>query len=148
MRLGRRLGVDVGAVRIGVAECDPEGLIATPVATLQVGKDSIPELNRLAQDVDAIEIVVGLPTSLSGNEGDAAMKAREFAAKMRSEITTPIRLVDERLSTVVATHAMRASGVNSKKGRASIDQAAAVVILQSALDAERTSGRPPGELVK
>jgi putative Holliday junction resolvase len=148
MRLGRRLGVDVGAVRIGVAECDPEGLIATPVATLQVGKDSIPELNRLAQDVDAIEIVVGLPTSLSGNEGDAAMKAREFAAKMRSEITTPIRLVDERLSTVVATHAMRVSGVSSKKGRASIDQAAAVVILQSALDAERTSGRPPGELVK
>jgi putative Holliday junction resolvase len=76
------------------------------------------------------------------------MKAREFAAKMRTEITTPIRLVDERLSTVVATHAMRVSGVSSKKGRASIDQAAAVVILQSALDAERTSGRPPGELVK
>jgi putative Holliday junction resolvase len=148
MRVGRRLGVDVGAVRIGVAQCDPEGLIATPVVTLQVGKDSIRELNQLVQELSAIEIVVGLPTSLSGNEGEAAAKAREFAAKMHAQIATPIRLVDERLSTVVATHAMRASGVNSKKGRASIDQAAAVVILQSALDAERASGRPPGEIVE
>jgi putative Holliday junction resolvase len=148
MRVGRRLGVDVGAVRIGVAQCDPEGLIATPVVTLQVGKDSIRELNQLVRELSAIEIVVGLPTSLSGNEGEAAAKAREFAAKMHAQIATPIRLVDERLSTVVATHAMRASGVNSKKGRASIDQAAAVVILQSALDAERASGRPPGEIVE
>jgi putative Holliday junction resolvase len=148
MRAGRRLGVDVGSVRIGVAQCDPEGLIATPVVTLQVGRDPIKELNQLVQETDAIEIVVGLPTSLSGNEGEAAVKAREFAMKMHGEISTPIRLVDERFSTVVATHAMRASGVNAKNGRASIDQAAAVVILQSALDAERASGRPPGEIVK
>lgn len=147
MRVGRRLGIDVGAVRIGVAQCDPEGLIATPVVTLPVGQDSIKELRRLAQESEAIEIVVGLPTSLSGIEGEAAQKARDFAAKIRGEILTPIRLVDERLSTVVATHAMRQSGVRAKKGRASIDQAAAVVILQSALDAERVSGRPPGEVV-
>lgn len=147
MRLGRRLGIDVGSVRIGVAQCDPEGLIATPVATLQADQDSIRELRRLAEEIEAVEIVVGLPTSLSGHEGDAAEKAREFVSRMRLEITTPIRLVDERLSTVVATHAMRQSGVNAKKGRVSIDQAAAVVILQSALDAERVSGRPPGEAV-
>ncbi len=147
MRLGRRLGIDVGSVRIGVAQCDPEGLIATPVVTLQADQDSIRELRRLAEEIEAVEIVVGLPTSLSGHEGEAAEKAREFVARMRLEITTPIRLVDERLSTVVATHAMRQSGVNAKKGRVSIDQAAAVVILQSALDAERVSGRPPGEAV-
>lgn len=147
MRLGRRLGVDVGAVRIGVAQCDPEGLIATPVATLKADQNSFKELARLAADIEVIEIIIGLPTSLSGNEGEAADKAREFAGKLRSEIVTPIRLVDERLSTVVATHAMRASGVDAKKGRVNIDQAAAVVILQSALDAERVSGRPPGEVV-
>ncbi|OIQ76625.1 putative holliday junction resolvase [mine drainage metagenome] len=147
MRLGRRLGVDVGAVRVGVAQCDPEGLIATPVATVKAGENSIKELSRLVTDSEVIEVIIGLPTSLSGNEGEAAEKARDFAAKLRSEIAIPIRLVDERLSTVVATHAMRASGVNAKKGRVNIDQVAAVVILQSALDAERVSGRPPGEVV-
>jgi len=147
MRLGRRLAVDVGAVRIGVAQCDPEGLIATPVVTLPADKNAIKALNQLALDLNAIEILVGLPTSLSGKEGEAAEKAREFALNMQDNIQTPIRLVDERLSTVVATHAMRASGVNARKGRVSIDQAAAVVILQSALDAERMSGRPPGEVV-
>jgi putative Holliday junction resolvase len=141
------MGVDVGTVRIGVAQSDPDGLIATPVATIQVSKDCLEELNQLLQEIGAIEIVVGLPTSLSGAEGEAAAKAREFARKMHNQISTPIRLVDERLSTVVASNAMRASGVNSKKGRANIDQAAAVVILQAALDYERTTGRPPGELV-
>ena len=147
MRLGRRLGVDVGDVRIGVAQSDPEGLIATPIATLKVDQDFMGQLFRLVKETQAIEIVLGLPISLSGIEGEAALKARQFAARIRDEISTPIRLVDERLSTVVATHAMRESGVNSKKGRAKIDQVAAVVILQSALDAERSSGRPPGELV-
>jgi putative Holliday junction resolvase len=147
MRKGRRMGVDVGTVRIGVAESDPDGLIATPVATIQVSKDCLEELNQLLQEIGAIEIVVGLPTSLSGAEGEAAAKAREFSMKMHNQISTPIRLVDERLSTVVASNAMRASGVNSKKGRVNIDQAAAVVILQAALDSERTTGRPPGELV-
>lgn len=147
MRVGRRLGVDVGEVRIGIAQSDPDGLIATPVATLKVEQDFMHELLRLVEETEAIEIVLGLPISLSGIEGGAALKAREFAARIRREIATPIRLVDERLSTVVATHAMRESGINSKKGRANIDQAAAVVILQSALDAERASGRPPGEVV-
>ena len=147
MRSGRRLGVDVGDVRIGVAQSDPEGLIATPVATLKVNQDPMGELRRLVDETQAIEIVLGLPVSLSGIEGEAALTARQFAARIRTEISTPIRLVDERLSTVVATHAMRESGVNAKKGRRNIDQVAAVVILQSALDAERSSGRPPGELV-
>jgi putative Holliday junction resolvase len=147
MRLGRRLGVDVGDVRIGVAQSDPEGLLATPITTLKADQDFMGELCRLVKQTQAIEIVLGLPISLSGMEGEAAFKARQFAARIREEITTPIRLVDERLSTVVATHAMRKSGVNSKKGRAKIDQVSAVVILQSALDAERFSGQPPGELV-
>jgi len=147
MRTGRRLGVDVGAVRIGVAQCDPEGLIATPLETLQAGKRALTQLIELATAAEVLEIVVGLPTSLSGNEGEAATKAREFAMKLHGLTEIPIRMVDERLSTVVATHAMRDSGVSARKGRSSIDQAAAVVILQSALEAERTSGRPPGELI-
>jgi len=147
MRLGRRLGVDVGAVRIGVSQSDPEGLIATPVMTLPADRNTLKELSLLVDQTEAIEIVIGLPTSMSGKEGEAAEKARDFALKLKAHLPTPIRLVDERLSTVVATHAMRASGVNAKKGRVSIDQAAAVVILQSALDAERMTGRAPGEIV-
>ena len=148
MRFGRRLGVDVGSVRIGVAQCDPEGLIATPVVTLKADHDSIKELHRLVEEIEVIEIVIGLPTSLSGNAGEAAQKARDFAMKMHQEIPIPIRLVDERLSTVVATRSLRESGVNADKGLVSIDRGAAVVILQSALDAERLSGRPPGELIQ
>ncbi|HUW77962.1 MAG TPA: Holliday junction resolvase RuvX [Candidatus Nanopelagicaceae bacterium] len=148
MRSGRRLGVDVGTVRIGLAQCDPEALLATPLVTITAGKKPIEEICRIAEEISAIEIIVGLPTSLSGHEGDAASKAREFAHKLHEQTPIPVRLVDERLSTVVATHAMRASRVNSRKARSSIDQAAAVVILQSALDAERGSGKVPGELLR
>ncbi len=147
MRIGRRLGVDVGRVRIGVAQCDPEGLIATPLETVQAGKRAVSRLIELATAAEVLEVVVGLPTSLSGNEGEAAIHAREFARKLHGRTQIPIRLVDERLSTVIATGAMHEAGVSSRKGRANIDQAAAVVILQSALEAERSSGHPPGELI-
>jgi putative Holliday junction resolvase len=103
----------------------------------------------LAEEYEALEVVVGLPRSLSGAEGPAAAKIRAYAAELARRLrTVPVRLVDERLSTVSATHGLRASGVSSKKGRAVVDQAAAVVILQDALDAERTSGRPPGTTVQ
>lgn len=147
MRTGRRLGVDVGRVRIGVAQSDPEGRIATPLETVQAGKRAASRLIELATAAEVLEIVVGLPTLLSGNEGEAAIHARGFAMKLHGLTQIPIRLVDERLSTVIATSAMHEAGVSSRKGRASIDQAAAVVILQSALEAERNSGRPPGELI-
>ncbi|MCX9193041.1 Holliday junction resolvase RuvX [Carbonactinospora thermoautotrophica] len=149
MRPGVRLGVDVGTVRIGVASCDPHGLLATPVETVRRGRGDLNRIARLVTELGAIEVVVGLPRSLSGREGPAAQAAREFAARLARRIApVPVRLVDERLSTVTAQRGMHEVGVSSRKGRAVIDQAAAVVILQSALDAERTAGSPPGQIVQ
>ncbi|MFF5425075.1 MULTISPECIES: Holliday junction resolvase RuvX [unclassified Streptomyces] len=151
MRRGRRLAVDVGDARIGVASCDPDGVLATPVETVP-GRD-VPaahrRLRRLVEEYEPIEVVVGLPRSLSGREGPAAAKVRAFAREMAKGIApVPVRLVDERMTTVSATHGLRASGVKAKKGRSVIDQAAAVIILQNALESERVSGNPPGEGVE
>jgi putative Holliday junction resolvase len=151
MRRGRRIALDVGEARIGVASCDPDGVLATPVETVP-GRDAPAALRRLfaiVGEYEPIEVVVGLPRSLSGNEGPAAAKARAFAQDVANIISpVPVRLVDERMTTVTATHGLRASGVKAKKGRAVVDQAAAVVILQSALEAERVSGNAPGESVE
>jgi putative holliday junction resolvase len=151
MRRGRRIAVDVGDARIGVASCDPDGLLATPVETVP-GKDAPAARRRIGAIVaeyEPIELVVGLPRSLSGAEGPAAAKVRAFAGELAKLVApVPVRLVDERMSTVTAAQGMRASGVKAKKGRARIDQAAAVVILQSALETERVSGSPPGEHVE
>ncbi|GAA1907800.1 Holliday junction resolvase RuvX [Streptantibioticus ferralitis] len=151
MRRGRRIAVDVGDARIGVASCDPDGLIATPVETVP-GRDAPAARRRIVaivEEYEPIEVVIGLPRSLSGGEGPAAAKARAFADDVAKLIApVPVRLVDERMSTVTATHGLRASGVKARKGRSVVDQAAAVVILQSALETERVSGRPPGETVE
>ncbi|WP_328473855.1 Holliday junction resolvase RuvX [Streptomyces sp. NBC_00448] len=151
MRRGRRLAVDVGDARIGVASCDPDGILATPVETVP-GRDVPAAQRRLAAlvaEYDPIEVVVGLPRSLNGTEGPAAAKVRGFALAVAKIIApVPVRLVDERMSTVTATHGLRASGVSAKKGRSVVDQAAAVVILQSALETERVSGTAPGENVE
>ncbi len=151
MRRGRRIAVDVGDARIGVASCDPDGVLATPVETVP-GRDAPAARRRIAAIVaeyEPIEVVVGLPRSLSGREGPAAAKARAFAGDVAKIIApVPVRLVDERMTTVTAAQGLRASGVSARKGRSVVDQAAAVVILQSALEAERGSGRPPGESVE
>ncbi|MFF5976099.1 Holliday junction resolvase RuvX [Streptomyces sp. NPDC012769] len=151
MRRGRRIAVDVGDARIGVASCDPDGVLATPVETVP-GRD-IPaahrRLRQIVEEYEPIEVVVGLPRSLSGREGPAATKVRAFAREMAKGIApVPVRLVDERMTTVTATQGLRASGVKAKKGRSVIDQAAAVIILQAALESERVSGNPPGEGVE
>lgn len=151
MRRGRRLAVDVGEARIGVAACDPDGILATPVETVP-GRDVPAALRRLAAlvaEYEPIEVVVGLPRSLNGTEGPAAAKARAFAGNVAKVIApVPVRLVDERMTTVTAAQGLRASGVKAKKGRSVVDQAAAVVILQSALETERVSGKAPGENVE
>ncbi|MER5745496.1 Holliday junction resolvase RuvX [Streptomyces sp. NPDC059913] len=151
MRRGRRLAIDVGDARIGVASCDPDGILATPVETVP-GRD-VPaahrRLGQIVEEYEPIEIIIGLPRSLGGGEGPAAAKIRVFAQEVaRSAAPVPVRLVDERMTTVTASQGLRASGVKSKKGRSVIDQAAAVVILQNALESERASGRPPGEAVE
>ena len=100
-------------------------------------------------DAWPIEVVVGLPRSLKGGEGPAAVKVRGFAQDLaRSIAPVAVRLLDERMTTVTAGQGLRASGVKSKKGRSVIDQAAAVIILQQALESERVSGNPPGEGVE
>ena len=151
MRRGVRLGVDVGAVRVGLAASDPDGLIATPVQTLARDLAGSGDLHQIAAEVRerrALEVLVGLPRSLSGAEGPAAVAAREYAGALAALVEVPVRMVDERLSTVEATRSLRESGVKGRKQRARIDQAAAVVLLQTALETERASGRPAGSLVQ
>ncbi|MFD1931857.1 MULTISPECIES: Holliday junction resolvase RuvX [Nonomuraea] len=148
MRFGARLGVDVGSVRIGVARSDPSGMLATPVETVRRGAGDLDRIAVLADEHAAIEVIVGLPTSLSGREGQAAALARSFAADLAVRLApVPVRLFDERLTTVAAQQGLRASGVKAKKQRSVVDQAAAVVLLQDALDAERATDRPPGRPV-
>lgn len=146
MRRGVRLGVDVGKARVGVARCDLDGLLATPVETIQRAQvDPVARLTQLAQELGAVEAVVGLPLSLSGGDTPSTEDARQMAQALAQAL--PVRLVDERLSTVTASAGMRASGRSARQQRSQIDQAAAVVILQHALDSERTAGRAPGELL-
>ena len=147
-RPGVRIGVDAGDVRVGVARSDPDGLLATPVATL-TGEPAevVDRIRALADREAAVEVVVGLPRSLSGREGPAAAKVRAFAARLAGALAVPVRLIDERLSTVTAESVLRGRGRKGASRRAVVDQAAAVVILQHALDTERSTGAAPGELV-
>lgn len=147
MRQGRRVGVDVGDVRIGVAVSDPDGMLATPLETVPAGRDAMARLAEIVAEHETLECVVGLPLSLSGREGPAAVKVRAFAGGLRDAIApVPVRLVDERMSTMTADGQLRESGRFGAGKRAIIDQAAATVILQAALDAERTRGTAPGEI--
>ncbi|GAA4635596.1 Holliday junction resolvase RuvX [Actinoallomurus vinaceus] len=149
MRQGVRIGVDAGSVRIGVARSDPGGILASPLETVRAGKGDVDRIVQLVADNDAIEVIVGLPTSLSGREGPAAEAARRLAVKIARRLDPEtVRLFDERLTTVTAETGLRAQGVRGQARRKVVDQAAAAVLLQAALDAERLTGRPPGETVQ
>lgn len=132
-----RLGVDVGTVRVGVAASDPDGILAFPVDTIARSESAAAAVAAIATEKDALEIFVGLPKHLSGAEGKSAADARVFAAQLTELVRCPVRLIDERMSTVTASRAMREAGRSSKRQRAVVDQAAAVVILDTALDAAR-----------
>ncbi|MES2170062.1 MAG: Holliday junction resolvase RuvX [Actinomycetota bacterium] len=147
MRAGVRLGVDVGKARVGISRSDPHAVLATPVETVRRGAGDLERIVDLARDAEATEIVVGLPLSLSGGETGSTQDARGFALQLARGTQTPVRLVDERLSTVSAQRALHASGRNTKQSRPVIDQVAAVIILQHALDFERSGGTPPGVVV-
>jgi putative holliday junction resolvase len=143
---GVRLGVDVGRVRVGVAICDPDGILASPLVTLArdlaTGIDGIPtdisELARLVDVHQTVEVVVGLPVTLAGGHGPAAVEAKAYAQLLAEVIApVPVRLADERMSTVVASRRLSERGVRGRRQRAVVDQAAAVEILQSWLDAQR-----------
>lgn len=141
---GRRIGLDVGTARIGVASCDPDGILATPVETIRV-TDGDPgwahELRRLRElvdEYDVVGVVVGLPTSLKGRETASTEMARSFTAAFEAASPEfPVEFVDERLTTVTAGAALHGAGRNTRKQRNVIDQAAAVVLLQSWIDTRR-----------
>jgi len=145
---GRRLGIDVGSVRIGVACSDPDGILATPVETVRRDRSGkhLRRLAELAAELEAVEVVVGLPRTLADRTGVSALDATELAEALAQRIApTPVRLADERLTTVSAQRSLRAAGVRAREQRAVIDQAAAVAILQSWLDQRRatlTGGEP------
>lgn len=138
---GRRLGLDVGTARIGVATCDPDGILATPVETIRVVSGDpgwASELTRLidlVEEYDAVDVIVGLPTSLKGRETASTAMARSFVAAL--EAASPglsVHFVDERLTTVTAGAALHGAGRNTRQQRDVIDQAAAVVLLQAWMD--------------
>jgi len=147
MRSGVRLGVDVGTVRIGVARSDFHGMLATPVETVTRGAADSARIAALVLELEAIEVIVGLPLALSGRHTASTADAVAFAQGLARMVTVPVRLVDERLSTVSAQAAVRASGRTTKQTRSVIDQVAAVIILQHALDIERARNTPPGSAV-
>lgn len=147
MRTGVRLAVDVGTVRIGVARSDATGTLAVPETTLDARKNWLGQLREIVAEWEPVELIVGLPLSLDGTEQAAARKVREVVAQIAQELPgLPLRLVDERHTTTVAQTLMRDAGIATREGRRFVDQAAAVMMLQQALDTERSSGQAPGEL--
>lgn len=153
MRHGVRLGIDPGDARIGIARSDPTGFLATPVETVPAGRRDLARIQAILSEIDEesslLEVVVGLPRSLKGGENPATAKVRRFADLLARRIApVPVRLVDERLTTVSAEAILRDRGRKGQERRSVVDQAAAVLILQHALDTERASGDAPGEIVE
>jgi putative Holliday junction resolvase len=147
VRTGVRLACDAGSVRIGLARSDPAGILAVPLDAVAAGPESWAAIGSAVEEWSAIEVIVGLPLTLSGEEGLAAETARSWAVALSERIPVPVRLVDERLSTVQAQRGLHESGRSTRASRSRIDSASAVIVLQSALDSERVSGQPAGTRV-
>lgn len=147
MRQGVRLALDWGQARIGVASCDRDGTLAFPVTTVTAGDRAVAEVAHLVAEYGPIEVIFGLPRNLAGEEGPAAQAIQEHATALAHVIDVPVRLVDERLTTVTASRALQRAGRNTRKQRSVIDQAAAVEILEGALARERTTGSAPGRVL-
>jgi putative Holliday junction resolvase len=137
-RIGRRIAFDYGDVRIGVAICDPDGILATPLTTLQSKDPGLKkQIAELIDEYEPAKIYVGQPKLLSGEDGSAVAKVLVFTEMLTSNFDIPVILVDERLSTVSAAKQLRESGINAKDARSLIDAAAAVAILEQGLANER-----------
>lgn len=150
MIIGVRIGLDVGSVRIGVAKCDPHGMLATPLTTIAAGANAVSDVAALVNEHEPICVYVGKPISLAGKDTVSTQSAIQFAQELKvllKDPSTQVRLIDERLSTVSAQRGMQEAGRNVKQSRDAIDQAAAVVILEHALDSERHADGFVGEVV-
>ena len=141
MQRGRRIAFDYGDVRIGVAVCDPDAILSSPVTTLNTSDSKLKvKISELFAEYEPIRIYVGKPTHMDGRDSQSSIKAGEFAVMLGELTNSPIELIDERLSTVTAAKNMQDSGVKAIDARASIDQAAAVAILNFALEIEKQRG--------
>jgi putative Holliday junction resolvase len=138
MLRGRRIAFDYGDVRIGVAVSDPDSILCSPLTTLKAtDKNLDSQLSQILVDHEPVQIFVGRPALLSGADGTASEKAHLFADRLRAITDIPIHLVDERMSTISAARNLRDSGKTAKDSKNSIDMAAAVAILEFALDLEK-----------
>ena len=147
MERGSRLAIDVGTVRIGLAVSDPDSIVSTPLPALVRSKllvESLKEILSLISENGVIEVYVGDPLSLSGVETASTQDARQFALQLAELTSVPVRLVDERLTTVTASAKLRLNGKNTKAAKSLIDSASAVEILEQALNVSKQSGKPAG----
>jgi putative Holliday junction resolvase len=146
MQRGRRIAFDVGSARIGVAICDPDGILATPLERIDRTGDELEHVKSLLADYEPVAIYVGLPISLEAKFTQSTFDALYFAEDIETITTTRVRLVDERLSTKMAQANLREAGRNTKNSRTVIDSASAVEILERALDVLK-AGREAGKTV-
>ena len=147
MRTGRRLAVDVGKARVGLAISDQDGILASPFETVArhaTLEDTALAITKAVDDYFFIETYVGLPLSLSGNETASTQDALALAFAIGEVIDCEVRLIDERLTTVSATANLRLAGKTAKNSRSIIDQEAAAIILEQALAGEKATGNQPG----
>jgi putative Holliday junction resolvase len=138
MQRGRRIAFDYGDVRIGVAVSDPDSILSSPLTTLKTtDKTLVKQISEILADIEPVTIYVGRPALLSGNDGAATEKANTFVALLRTISEVPIEMIDERMSTISAARNLRDAGRNSKDSKNSIDMAAAVAILDFAIEIEK-----------
>ena len=138
MQRGRRIAFDYGDVRIGVAVSDPDSILSSPLTTLKAtDKNLSSQISQIFTEIEPVSIYVGRPALLSGNDGLATEKANEFVALLRSITQVPIEMIDERMSTISAARNLRDAGRNAKDSKDAIDMAAAVAILDFAIEIEK-----------
>lgn len=133
---GRLLGIDVGERRVGVAVSDAGQMVASPVGMIMRGPNDLEELTRLAREFEAIELVAGLPTGLSGREGPQAAGVRVYAEAMAAALGVPLSFWDERLTTIQAERSLIEAGRSRNQRKDLIDAVAAALMLQGFLDAQ------------
>ena len=138
MKRGRRIAFDYGDVRIGVAVSDPDSILSSPLTTLKATDKNLNQLiSVIFSEIEPVAIYVGRPALLSGEDGAASEKAAKFAAELAAITTVPIEMIDERMSTISAARNLRDAGRSAKDSKESIDMAAAVAILEFAIEIEK-----------
>ena len=138
MQRGRRIAFDYGDVRIGVAVSDPDSILSSPLTTLKAtDKNLLKQITEILSEIEPITIYVGRPALLSGQDGSATEKASDFVEQLRTLTQVPVEMIDERMSTISAARSLRDAGRNAKDSKNAIAMAAAVAILEFALEIEK-----------